>query len=143
VATGLQTGSTVAIIAKLSSLQELHVDRSSSETMRPPPLIYWTLSRIDAATSVAKQRPCWWRFRTGGYGLQTDFTVGIFSMLSSVPKLHVDRSSSETMRPPPLIYWAPSRLQAATSVAKQTPCWWRSWTGGYGPPNWLRRFNNF
>jgi len=35
--------------------------------------------------------------------------------LSSVPKLHVDRSSSETLRPPPLIYWAPSRLQAAQS----------------------------
>jgi len=53
------------------------------------------------------------------------------------------QASSETMRPAPLIYWAPSRLQAATSVAKQTPCWWSSWTGGHGPPNWLQRCNNF
>jgi len=76
-------------------------------------------------------------------GLQTDSTVGIFSMLSSIPKLQVDRSSSETLRPLPLIYWAPSRLQAATFVAKQTPCWWRSWTGGHGPPNWIHRCTNF
>jgi len=63
--------------------------------------------------------------------------------LSSVPKLYVDRSSSETLRPPPLIYWSPSRILASTSVAQQRPCWWRSWTGGYGPPNWLHRRNIF
>jgi len=76
-------------------------------------------------------------------GLQTGSNVAIISKLSSVPELHVDRSSSETLRPPPLIYWAPSRLQAATFVAKQTPCWWRSLTGGHGPLNWLHRCNNF
>jgi len=76
-------------------------------------------------------------------GLQTDSTVGIFSMLSSVLKLHVDRSSSETLRPPPMIYWAPSSLQGATFVVKHTPCWWRSLNGGHGLPNWLHRSNNF
>jgi len=76
-------------------------------------------------------------------GLQTGSTVGIFSMLSSVTELHVDRSSSETMRPPPLIYWTPSRIHAATSVAKQRPCWCSRWTGGYGPPNLFHRWNIF
>jgi len=76
-------------------------------------------------------------------GLQTGSTVAIISKLSSVPKLHEDRSSSETLRPPPLIYWGPSRIHTATSVAKQRPCWWRSWTGGFGPPNWLHRWNIF
>jgi len=76
-------------------------------------------------------------------GIQTDSSVGIFSMLSSIQKLHVDRSSSETLRPAPLIYWAPSMLQGATFVAKQTPCWWRSLTGGHGLPNWLHLCNNF
>jgi len=75
--------------------------------------------------------------------LPTGSTVTIISKLSSVPKLHVERSSSETLRPPPLIYWAPSRIHAATSVAKQRPCWWRSCTGGHGPPNWLKRWSIF
>jgi len=66
-----------------------------------------------------------------------------YFLLSSVPKLHVDKSSFETLRPPPLMYLAPSTLQAAIFVAKQTPCWWSSWTGGHGPPNWLNRCNNF
>jgi len=48
-----------------------------------------------------------------------------------------------TLSPPPLIYGTPSRILAATSVGKQRPCWWRSWTGGYGPPNWLHRWNIF
>jgi len=74
-------------------------------------------------------------------GLQTGSTVAIISKLSSVQKLNVDRSSSETLRPPPLIYCAQGRLQAATSVVKQTPCLWSFWTGGYGPPNWLHRWN--
>jgi len=74
-------------------------------------------------------------------GLQIGSTVAIISKLSSVPKLHVDSSSSETLRPPPLIYRTPSRIHSATSVAKQRPCWWRSWTGGYGPQNWLHRWN--
>jgi len=74
-------------------------------------------------------------------GLQTGSTVAKISKLSSVPKLHIERSSSETLRPPPLIYWAPSRIHAATSVAKQRLCWWSSFSGGYEPPNWLHRWN--
>jgi len=191
----------------LSSVPKLHVDRSSSETLRPPPLIYWAPSRLQVPTFVAKQTPCWWRSWTGGHGhpnwlhrcnnfyviklskpacrqvqhrnAETSTTDLLGSkqdprsnlcgkaeillvevldrwlrafklaprleyfLLLSVPKLHVDRSSSETLRPPPLIYWALSRLQAATFVAKQTPCRWRSWTGGHWPPNWLHRCNNF
>jgi len=75
-------------------------------------------------------------------GLQTGSTVAIISKLSSVPKLYVNRLSSETLRPPPLTYWASSRIHAATSMAKQRPCWWRSWTGGHEPPNLLHRCNN-
>jgi len=126
VATGLQTGSTVAIISKLSSVPKLYVATSSSLTLRPPPLVCRTPSRIHAATSVAKQTPCWWRSLTGGYGLQTGSAVPIISKLSSLPKLHEDRSSSEKLRPPPMIYWAQSRIHTATSVAKQRLCWWRS-----------------
>jgi len=169
--------------------------------------MYWALSRFQAATSVDKQTPCWWRSwisghkspnwlhrcnnfqvikRTKAACRQVQFRNAetstndlldskqdprshlcgkaetllvevldrwlrvskltpplVYSLLSSLPKLNVDRSSSETLSPPPLIYRAPSRLQAATFVAKQTPCWWRSWTCGYGPPNWLHRWNIF
>jgi len=76
-------------------------------------------------------------------GLQTGSAVPIISKLSNVPKLHEDSSSSETLRLPPLIYWAPSRIHTATSVTNQRPCWWRSGTGAYGPPNWLHRCNIF
>jgi len=79
VATGLQTGSAVRIISKLSSVPKLHVDRSSSETLSPPPLIYWVPSRIHATTSVTKQRPCWWKSWTVATKLKTGSTVGIFS----------------------------------------------------------------
>jgi len=67
----------------------------------------------------------------------------VYFLLSSVQKLHVDRSSSETLRLPSLIYWTPSRIHTATSVPQKTPCWWRSWTGGHGPPNWLHSCNTF
>jgi len=186
VATDLGNGSTVGIFPTLSRVPKLHVDRSSSETLRPPPLIYWAPSRLHAATSVPKQTRCWWRSLTGGYGppnwLQRWNTFYVFNrtkaacrqvqlrnadtsttdllnskqdphshfcakadtllvevldrclqasklaptldyfLLSSVPKLYVDRSSFETLRPPPLIYWTPSRIHAATSVPKQTLC---------------------
>jgi len=141
VATDVQTGSTVAIISKLSTVPKVHLVSSRSETLTPPPLIYRALNRIHSTTSVAKQSPCWWSIGQVATGLQFGSTVGIFSMLSRVPKLHVERCSSETLRPPPLMYWAPSRIHPATSVAKQTPCWWSTWTGGYGPPNWLYRWN--
>jgi len=127
----------------LSSVPKLHVDRFSSETLRPPPLIYWATRGIHTATSVAKQTPCWWRSWTGGHEPPNLLPVAITSKLSSVPKLHVDWSSSETLRPPPLIYWATRGIHTDTSVAKQIPCWWRFWTGGYGPPNWLHRWNMF
>jgi len=76
-------------------------------------------------------------------GLQTGSTVAIISKLSRVPMLYVDTSRSATLRPPALLYRTPSRIHAATSVVKQTPCWWSSWTGGYGPPNWLHRWKIF
>jgi len=207
VATKLQTGYTVTMISKLSSVPKLHVGRSSTETLRPPPLIYWAPSRLQAATFLAKQTPCWWSSSTGGHrppswlhrcnnfqiikrskaacrqvplrnaetsttdvlcskedpgshlcGKAENLLVEVldrwlrasklaptleYFLLSSIPKLYVDRSSFETLRPPPLIYWTPSRIHADTSVPKQTLCWWRSWTGGHRTPNWLHRCNNF
>ena len=44
-----------------------------------------------------------------------------------LPKLHVGRSSSEALRPPQLIYWAPSRVQVATFVSEELFC------GGLAP----------
>jgi len=142
-ATSLQTGSIVAMIAKLSSVPKLHVDSSRPKR--------WDLHHWSTGLQAGSAQPPLWQSRDlvgGGLGavatgLQTNSKVGIFSMLSSVPKLHVDRSSSETLRPPWLIYWAPSRINTAISVAKQTPCWWSPCTGGYGPPNWLHRWNIF
>jgi len=113
VVAGLQTGSTVGIFSMLSSVPKLHVDRSSSETIRPP-LIYWAPSRLQAATFVANRHLVGAGLGPVATGLQTGSTIALISKLSSVPKLHVDRSNSETPRPPPLIYWAPSRIHAAT-----------------------------
>jgi len=42
------------------------------------------------------------------------------SKLSSLPKLHLDWSSSETLRPPPLIYCITNTVQLASFVAIST-----------------------
>jgi len=76
-------------------------------------------------------------------GLQTGSTVAIISKFLRVQKLYIATSNSETLRLPPLICRTPSRIHAATSVAKQTPCWWSSCIGGYGPPNWLYGWSIF
>ena len=51
-------------------------------------------------------------------------------MFSSLPKLHLGRSSSEVLSPPPFIYCITNRDQIATFAAKQRTFWWRSSTGG-------------
>jgi len=144
VATGLQTGSTVGIFSMLSSVPKLHVDRSSSETLRRPPLIYWTPSRIHAATSVAKQRPCRWSSLSGGYEPPNwlhRWNISYAIKRTKAACRQFQPGNAENFHH--LYHWAPSRIHAASSVAKQTPCWWRSWTGGHGPPNWLHRCYNF
>jgi len=59
-----------------------------------------------------------------------------FHRLSSLPKPHVDRSSSEMLRPLLLIYWATSRVQVGTFVAKQRVFQQRPSIAGNRPQTW-------
>jgi len=125
VATGLQTGSTVGIfsVIKRSKATCRQVQLQNAETSTTDHLGSkqapgsHLCGKADTLSVEVLDR--WPRASKLAPPLQ-------YVLLSSVPKLHVDRSSSETLKPPPLLYWAPSRIDTATSVAKQTPCWWRS-----------------
>ena len=65
-AIGLQTHHILSKSKNNSSLQKLHLGRSSPEALRPPSLIYCIANRIQVATFAAKQRTFWWRFSIGG-----------------------------------------------------------------------------
>ena len=68
-------------------------------------------------------------------GLQTHHILSQSWNNSSLPKLHLGRSNSEALRPPPLIYCNANRVQVANFTAKEKTFWWRFSISGNRPPN--------